>query len=265
MESVRLRASSIGRMLDCPLGWEAQYLRGLRLPTSPAAKLGTSVHAGAAVFDSARLNGTPISIDSAATVTVATLNDTEEEVEWGDESKQQVEDAALAALKMYCENIAPLMKYCGVEVQCEDLVIKDYGITLTGTTDRVTVDDEGNIGIADIKTGKTIVSADGTVNVGSHALQLGVYELLVETAMQRPVTAPAQVIGLQIAKTDKGRRAAVASVEGAKYMLLGEEGVPGLLDHVSHILKSGLFHPNPKSSLCHPKFCPIYGTCKYHK
>ena len=70
-----------------------------------------------------------------------------------------------------------------MEATCERLEITDLGLALTGTTDRITTNALGELGIADIKTGKTAVAADGTVRTAGHAAQIGVYELLAGAAI----------------------------------------------------------------------------------
>ena len=79
--------------------------------------------------------------------------------------------------------------------------------------DRVRVTPDG-FGIADIKTGKTAVSADGTVKTQGHAAQVAVYELLASQELGVSMSAPAQIIGLQVAKTDKGRRSGIGEIHG---------------------------------------------------
>jgi hypothetical protein len=150
-------------------------------------------------------------------------------------------------------------------VQCDRLEITDLGIALTGTTDRVRIVGDGH-GIADLKSGGTAVHADGRVDTKGHAYQLGVYELLAERASGLPITEPAQIIGLQTGKTAKGQRVAVSGpVSGARDVLIGEEDSPGVLEIVSRMIHSGTFPGNPRSMLCHEKYCPIYQTCKFRK
>lgn len=127
-----------------------------------------------------------------------------EDVDWGEDSPREAERIALALHGLYCRNIAPARNYVAVEATCERLEITDLGLALTGTTDRITTNALGDLGIADIKTGKTAVAADGTVRTAGHAAQIGVYELLAGAAIGQPITAPAEIIGLQVAKTDQG-------------------------------------------------------------
>lgn len=259
-----IRASSLPELFDCGARWEAKHIRGMRMPSSGNAMLGKAVHAGTAIFDKQTMEGSPISIDDAAGAVVDTIHKPDEEVDWGEDKPQETEDIALALHGLYCRQIAPTKKYVAVEATCEKLIISDLGIALTGTTDRVVQTQDG-YGIADIKTGKGAVGADGIVKTQGHAAQMAVYELLAEHSTGLPMDAPAQVIGLQVAKTDKGRRAGVGSISGGRELLLGDEETPGLLQHAAAVLKHGLFTGNPRSMLCANKFCPIYNNCRWRR
>ena len=163
MEMTAIRASSLPELFDCPARWEAKHIRGRRLPRSAAAQLGTAVHAGAAVFDVQRILGSPITPDDAAGEVVDAIHHPKEDVDWGEDSPREAERIALALHGLYCRDIAPSKNYVAVEATCERLEITDLGLALTGTTDRITTNALGDLGIADIKTGKTAVAADGTV------------------------------------------------------------------------------------------------------
>lgn len=264
METVQIRASSLGELFDCPSRWEAKHLLKMRLPTSGAARLGTAVHAGTALFDQSRIDGNPVTPDEAAGAVVDVLYGKDEEVDWEDSNPSEAEKIAIPLHRLYCAQIAPKQEYVAVEALCDDLTFTDIGITLTGTIDRVRVTDAG-FGIADIKTGKTAVAADGTVKTQGHAAQIGVYELLANQALQMPMNAPAQIIGLQVAKTDKGRRAAAGEISGARELLLDDGESPGLLRMASRLVHSGNFYGNPRSPLCSEKYCPAYNLCKWRK
>ena len=259
---ITIRASSLPELFDCPARWEAKHITGLRMPSSSNAVLGKAVHAGTALFDHKRLEGTPISADDAASVVVDSIHRPDEDVDWGEDRPQEAEGIALALHGMYCRQIAPKQEYVAVEAACECLEITDIGIALTGTTDRVTKSANG-YGIADIKTGKNAVSADGTVKTQGHAAQMAVYELLAEHSTGLPMDAPSQIIGLQVAKTDKGRRAGIGTITGGRDLLLGNGDSPGLLEHASAIIKRGLFPGNPRSMMCDKKYCPAFERCKW--
>ncbi len=266
-EPVRIRASSLGELFDCPARWEAKNLFKIRRPTSWAEHLGTAVHAGTALFDQFRMDGEPITIDDAAGAVVDTLQHPETEIDWEDESPNSVEKRAIPLHKLYCDTIAPKQEYVDVEVLAEALTIIDLGITLTGTIDRVRVTKDGSYGIADIKTGKSAVAKDGTVATQKHAAQLAVYELLASHALDTDFEAPAQIIGLQDAKTDTGRRAAIGTIHNPKKLLLDDEesGKPGLLRIASNIVHGGNFYGNARSNLCTEKYCPVFNSCRWRK
>ena len=260
---IDIRASSLPELFDCPARWEAKNLRGLRLPKTEAAQLGTAVHAGTALFDQSRLDGTPLTADEAAGAVVDAVHRPQEDVDWGDGNPREAEKIGVALHMLYCREIAPGRDYVAVEARCGRLVISDLGIALTGTTDRVYRDASGDLGVADIKTGKSAVAIDGTVKTAGHAAQLAVYELLAEAALNRPLRADALIIGLQAAKTDRGRRAGIGQIACARELLVGDEDNPGLLDMAAGLLRRGDFFGNPRSALCNKKFCPAWATCRW--
>ena len=151
-----------------------------------------------------------------------------------------------------------------MEVQCSRLEITDLGIALTGTTDRIRKTKDGS-GISDLKTGKAAVGSDGTVKTSGHAYQLGVYELLAEQASGIPITGSAQIIGMNTAKTATAQRVGFGEVSGARDALLGNGEKAGVLEMASRLIHSGALYGNPKSMMCHPKYCPIYSTCTFRK
>ena len=263
MDIITIRASSLPELFDCPARFEAKHIRGMRLPGSGAAQLGTAVHAGAAAFDAAALEGNPITPDDAAGAVVDALHRPEAEVAWGDElTPRSAEKVALALHGRYCREIAPHQLYIGVEVTCEKVEITDLGIAFTGTTDRVRVTEDGEIGITDIKTGARAVGSDGKVDVAPHLAQLGVYELLTSQALGAPVTAPAQIVGMQTGKTPTAQRVACDTAD-TRLALVGDEERPGLLQMASKMLHAGLFYGNPRSYLCGAKYCPAFSSCRF--
>lgn len=263
--STRIRASSLPDFLDCPARWEARHISGKRLPSGPESVLGTAVHAGTALFDESRIVGAGLTIDDAAGAVVDAVHDPKEEVDWADEKPAQIEKTALSLHTLYCREISPKVNFRAVELTCEDLELSDLGITLTGTTDRIYEDEWGNLGICDLKTGKAVVRTDGHVSVSKYAPQIAVYELLTSITAQTPITAPAQIFGLQAAKTERGQRAGIGTIENARELLLGTDIRPGLLQMVSQILQSGMFWGNPRSMLCNEKFCPIFSACYWRR
>ena len=258
-----LHASSLSDIFDCPARFKARHIDKISMPTSGSAYIGTSIHEGAATFDQARLDGKRISIDDAVGVCVDKLFAKDEEIDWGDSSAEEAEPIASALVKLYCKEVAPKYKYVAIEARCNDLEIADLDIKLIGTIDRVYRDSTGDLGIADIKTGKTIVGTDYTVKTKSYGIQMGIYEILAEHTLNQEILAPALIIGLQTAKTAKGQRTAIGEIICAKETLLGDDGQKGYLEIASNIIKSGDFYGNPRSVLCSEKFCPIFNDCPW--
>lgn len=263
-EAIMVRASSLGELFDCPARWASKHIDGKRTPSSSRAALGKAVHASTALYDQSALDGAGLSIDECAAAAVDEIHKPTEETVWDDEQPQDIEKIALALHGKYCTEVAPQQEYAAVEVTCESLHLSDINLTLTGTTDRIRTTDEG-YSIADIKTGRTAVSADGTVPTKGHTYQLGIYELLAEQASGLPITAPAQIIGLNAAKTEKAQRTGTGYISGARDVLVGTEEMPGVLQTASNLIHGGNFWGNPKSMMCSEKYCPIYSHCHYRK
>lgn len=262
-ELITIRASSLAELFDCPARWAAKHLDGLRMPRSGAAQLGTAVHASTAVFDASRLEGgSPVTADDAAGALVDAIHHPEEETDWGEIAPTEAERIGLALHARYCSEIAPHQHYRGVEVRCEKLEIPDLGIALTGTTDRVRQTPAG-AGIADLKTGGRAVGADGTVATQGHGPQLGVYELIAEHTMGIPITAPAQIVGMNSGKTAASQRVGTGEIKNARAALIGTAEKPGLLEHASRLIHSGAFYGNSKSVLCSARYCPAHPSCPF--
>lgn len=265
MSVVKIRASSLGDLFDCPARWEAKNLLGMHMPSSAAAQLGTAIHASTAVYDQSKIEGSGIKASEAFAAAVDAIHRPETDVNWDESSPAEAESIAAGLHLKYCTKIAPTQEYAAVEVKCESLEISDLGIALTGTTDRIRKTDEG-FGIADLKTGKTAVAADGTIKTHGHAYQLGVYELLAEKASGIAITAPARVIGLTTAKSDAAQRVEISSpIVGVRETLIGDPDWPGVLETAARVIHGGNFWGNPKSMLCNPKYCPKFGNCNYRK
>lgn len=226
--------------------------------------LGKAVHASTAVFDQSTIDGAGITIDEAAAAAVDAIHKPNEDVDWEGESPSDVEKIALSLHGKYCTQVAPTQTYRAVEVQCERLEITDLGIALTGTTDRVRETDDG-LGICDLKTGKSAVGSDGYVKTSGHAYQMGVYELLAQQASGVPITGPAQIIGMNTAKTAAAQRVGTGEIVGARDILLGDDQTPGILQYAANIIHSGGFWGNPKSMMCHSQYCPIHHSCQFRK
>lgn len=261
---ITIRASSLGRLFDCPAAWAATHIDGKRTPSNGKAMLGKAVHASTAVYDQSQIDGTGITIDEAAAALVDTIYRPDEDVAWDEDTPQDAEKIALSLHTKYCQIIAPHQNYKAVEIKCDRLEITDLGIALTGTTDRVRETDDG-LAICDLKTGKAAVGSDGKVKTAGHAYQLGVYELLAEHASGVSISAPAQIIGMNTAKTPASQRIGTGEISGARQVLLGDSESPGILEHAARIIHSGSFYQNPKSMMCGERYCACFATCKARK
>jgi hypothetical protein len=259
---IRLRASSVADLLDCPLRWEKRNLQGMKLPSTPPALIGTAVHASTAVYDQSELYGDGLTIDDAAGAAVDAISNPREEIDWMGSTLKKAIHTALSVHVDYCTQVAPTANYVAIEASLAPLLIEmPNGVVfeMTGTLDRVREKD-GMRGIADVKTGGRAVNMDGEVVVGKHLPQLGTYELLGEQKFGAMIL-PSQIIGLN---TVGGGRVGVGEVEGAKTALIGDQDEPGILSYVAPYFKSGLFPPNPGSWLCSNRYCPFFSQCIYH-
>ena len=268
MSLVRVRASSLSELFDCPARWEARNLRGLAMPSSGAAQLGTAVHIGTAAFDADRMKGLPPAeaLDHAESALVNAIRNPRRDVQWGELTADLAETIGLALLRRYAAEVSPKYRFAAVEAACPALDMPELGISLTGTTDRVYIDpDSGRLGVADIKTGKNAVSADGSVSTAGHALQLAAYELLAGRILGKDISAPAHVIGLSVAKSAGARRTGVGIVRGARELLSSSGSQPGFLQHASAMITSGRFYGNPRSMLCRENSCPAFDKCRWRK
>lgn len=260
MRQFRIRASSLGELFDCPARFEAKQILGMKGPSSGKAQLGTAIHAGSAAFDQAVLDGKPIRFADACESLSKEIWEPQYDVDWAEDKPKDAEMIGIKLLEKYCKEVAPVQQYAAVEVTCENLEITDLGLTLTGTADRIRiVDDE--YGLSDLKSGGRAVGSDGRAVTSGHGAQLAVYELLAEHTFGKAMTLPAQIIGLQTAKTTP--RVGLGEIPNTRAVLIGTDDDPGLLQHASKIIHSGSFYGNPKSMLCSSKFCPRYATCKY--
>ena len=66
-------------------------------------------------------------------------------------------------------------------------------------------------------------------------------------------------------RRDKGRRAAVGVITGARELLVGTEEQPGLLQMAARMIRSGDFYGNPKSQTCTEKYCPVFHGCRWRR
>lgn len=280
MNLLTIRASSLAELFDCPQRWAAIHVEGRRGWNSGPAWLGTSMHHGTAAFDQSAIEGQPITVDDATDLVIHKIDHPEEEVRW-DKQLSQREARSLASILVpdYCNRIAPQYTFETVELKLEPLTIDVEGvhITLTGTADRVRVEDNfANVqapgyefvdeapwwaqqarGICDVKSGRSVIR-NGQVQTDKHVAQLGTYELLevmVAKQTHKDMTLPAEIIALP---TSGEHSCAVGTMDRPSRILLGEGRHAGLLKAAANMAKHEMFHGNPKSMLCGEKYCPVY-------
>ncbi|WP_175787572.1 PD-(D/E)XK nuclease family protein [Burkholderia anthina] len=262
---VEVRASSWGRLFDCAHAWEAEHIIGLRRPAFIRTHLGTSIHASTAAFDKARMDGSPITASEAADVFIDTLHNPTEEVDYKRDTSISMREAEVIGLALhakYCTEISPRYEFKAVEMTMTPVEIDcGNGITirLKGTMDRARVATEsGKTVIPDIKTGGRLIS-EGKVVLKARSAQLGAYQLMYEDNAGEH-TDGSQIIALQ---TTKDALVGVSRVFDAKRAMIGTSSQPGMLEYAAVMFKSGMFPPNPSSSLCSQKFCARWDTCLY--
>lgn len=262
--TVRIRASSIASIIDCPLRGLSIALGLVKpLPSTAPAAIGTAVHASTAAFDHAIAEGYDAKADDTAEVAVDLICKPEEEVDWGRVSEKEALRRALGVHTRYCTDIAPAMTYTEIELDLAPFTVSVEGveIELTGTLDRVCVNPlsatkEGvyKHGIADLKTGARACSQ----SPGKHKGQLAVYELLYENTTGQACELEPAILQLQ---TSAEYQVDVKTVQNARDSLVGDGEQIGYLHHIARMLKSGDFIGNPSSWLCSEKYCPLHNSC----
>lgn len=264
--SLTVRASSWAGLFDCAYRWEGIYIVGMKNVVGLRAKLGTSIHAGTAVFDQARISGETVTADDAAGVLVDTLRKDDEYVDMSrdDLTLNEAEKVGIALLSRYCFDVSPRYNFVAVEMETKPLEIDCGGgvvVRLTGTMDRARIRKaEHGVGIADLKSGAAAVQKGVAVTKG-HGPQIGTYELLYEHTTGEQITDDAEIIGL---KTKGAPEIGVATIANARRVMVGTEDTPGLIEFAADMFKRGRFYPNPKSLLCSEKYCPRFATCHFH-
>jgi len=228
------------------------------MPSSPAALIGTAVHAGSAAYDVARKAGTPITLNDAASVARDAVEHPAEEVDWRNDAHtpKGATDLAGTLTGAYVAQLADTMTFVSIEEQlpAATLRVQDVNITLTGHVDRIRIDESGTVGIIDVKTGKKI-------NAATHRAQLGVYRTLATLAKpELSINGADEIIAIS---TSQGTVERIQLPGNAMDLLVGSEGKSGLLHHVATIVKGEAFYGNPRSQLCSEKYCPRHGVCSY--
>ncbi len=263
---IPIRASSFATVFDCAFRFEGEQLLKIAKRGSLRAWMGTSIHAGSAAFDQAKIDGIPISASDAADVMMDVFLNPYEDVNLRDDklSLKEAHRIALHLLARYCTDISPQFNFIGVEtklapyeIDCGDGLI----IRLTGSMDRArAVEALGGDIVADIKSGSRLM-IDGEVSVKGRAAQTGIYQILKENTDGRH-TVGSQIIALQ---TSSQPQTGISRIFDAKVLVLGDADTPGLLEIAAKMFKAGLFPPNPSSVLCDKRYCARWSTCKYHE
>lgn len=269
----KVRASSWGGLFDCAHRWEATHILGFRMPSGPRAALGTAIHAGTAHYDGKRVQGIEVDSMEAGEVLVDSLRNPKDDVDWKADRSININDAeriGLTLLSRYVNDVAPRFHYTSVEMETKPMII-DCGsgvqIQLTGTMDRTrAIADDYGVRIADLKTGTRATTRDDDGNVvaavrGGFKPQIGTYELLYEHTTGEMVTGPGEIIGMN---TGNKPEIAVGEIVNARQTLVGTEDSPGLLQYAAVMFRTGLFPPNPSSTLCSPKYCARWAKCNHH-
>lgn len=262
-----IRASSLAEMFDCSARWKAKHLLGLRTPSGAPAVIGTAVHAGTAVFDAPRVTGGKGDVGDAIEAAAEAARNPIGEVIWDDFRPSEAIDIAARLTNHYCHEIAPSFTYRKVEQQLDHMDVEaTNGILLrfTGHVDREYAEGD-QFGVADFKTGKQVVAADGSVKVSLSAAQLGTYELIelmaAGTEGERP-TLDAKIIAMPTA----GKRdPKVVTVKKPHGLLVGDDEHKGMIDIAAAYFKDDLFVGNPRSMLCSPRYCPVFNDCWWRR
>ncbi len=261
-----VRASSWSGLFDCAYRWEGIHLLEMKNQVGLRAALGTAIHHGTAVFDQSVLDSASLTADDAAGAMIDKLHDPENEYNpnQDDLSLKDAERIGLTLVSKYCMDVSPHYEFLAVEMETKPLDIdcgNDVIVQLTGTMDRARISKSSiGVGIADIKSGATVVQK-GTAVTKGHGAQIGTYELLYEHTTGDLVTTNAEIIGL---KTKGKAEIASGKINNAKAIMVGTKDTPGLIEFAADMFRTGRFYPNPKSLLCSEKFCPRFKKCQFH-
>lgn len=274
-DPIRLRASGLVELFDCPARWKAKHIDGKFLPATGRQEVGTAVHAGAEIYDRARMVGLGVSHSDATEAAVEALETIDHDVDWSDigglaKAKQA---AVLATVNFLSDPRIEASEYEEVELKCEPLQVRAGSIILeiTGTTDRIRVvrdkdpvtgEERVRRGVRDVKTGKNAVDAYGRVKTQAHGPQLAVYELLAimaERETGKKLELPADIAAVSTSNGMVG----VDALEAPHKVLVGDGTNPGMLDYAAKMIENELFYGNPRSTFCTKRYCPAWPTCRF--
>jgi len=267
--TIRVRASSWGRLFDCAHSWEGTNLLGMHSPSGLRAHLGTCIHHATALFDAARMPGaTPIDAIEAVEAFLVAFDNPAGDVDFTRDNITQREARRIGAdlVSLYCREVSPMFRFTAVELKLRPVRISvdRVVIELTGSLDRsrhVAGPTSRCTITADIKSGSNVVDGNGAASIKGRSAQCGTYELLGEL-QTGDTSIGSQIIALP---TNGKARAAVSPVWRAKDVMVGDEATPGLIEVAAGMFSSGLFPPNTQSRLCSDRYCARFSTCRYRE
>ncbi len=280
LPDIIIRASSFSTLLDCPERWCAQHpqLGNMRMPSGAPSIMGSGVHAGTAVYDNQRMIRVPPSVEQAIQVATDFVRNPEEDVIWDDFRQNEAIDIVARLTQNYCINFASRWHFDAVELPMDHWdVVAANGLVIrfTGHIDRRRVEwdevpgNDGKLfrrerkGICDLKTGKRVMRADGTVNTqvsGAQMAQYELLELLSTKTLGKEEMLPAMIFAFP---TSGKLKPAAATIDRPHRLFIGDAHNKGAIDIAADIIKSGNYWGNARSILCSPKYCPKHGKCRW--
>lgn len=272
-----IRASSLATLFDCPERWAAQHpqLGNIRSPSSAASAVGTAVHAGTAVYDTARMIRIKPSVDDSVGAAVDAIMNPGEEVIWDDFNQKEASSIASRLTLSYCSSFASRFEFDAVELPMDHFdvtAVNGLRIRFTGHVDRRRVlhfvakgdkPQQVRRGICDLKTGKKVVRADGSVNTQASGAQMAQYELLELMSthtLGKVDLLPAMIIAFP---TIGKHQPAAAEIKAPHRLLIGDENNKGAIDIAAEMIKGGSYYGNARSMLCTQRYCPKHGNCRW--
>jgi len=249
----KIRASSWPTLFDCSLRWYFENIEGLTNPSSTAARVGTAVHAGTAVFDRGA------SSSDAADAAHAAFMSPEGDVEPIGQLDTNAASAVARRTTIGYATTFGRRAFSHIEVEVPECVVSTIhgDILLTGHVDRVL-----NQQVRDVKTGEQRVTKAGEVRVGADFLQMGVYAVMARAELGDDISPHVTIIGGSTSHYTWGE----ITIANAVQMLLGDAQNEGIIEIAAKMMRHGVFPPNPKSLMCSAKYCAAHsqGKCRFH-
>jgi len=175
-EPVRISATMLDGLLQCPMQWFLTREAGGVAPTHQSANVGQLVHALAERVASGELPADEGALETLMEHVDAVWERFEFRTPW---SKAREYDRVRAALQRFLAwHTANQRELQGVEQAFTTVIELDGGeqVQLHGYADRLELDSEGRVVVVDLKTGR---SAPSNKSVERH-VQLGVYQLAID-------------------------------------------------------------------------------------